>query len=118
MRGYNYYDIKNNQDTQELTDFNKRDMTIVFPDKGASPSNPSGFLCRAYGCQMIAMRYQTVDNYLLQSTAFFDNCSYAFCLKPENLRYQPVTIPEATPQDPALSYATRNVTTDFYSFDV
>ena len=37
-----YYGVKNNPDTQELTEFNKRDMTIVFPDKGASPANPSG----------------------------------------------------------------------------
>jgi hypothetical protein len=117
MRGYNYYDIKNNQDVQELTEFNKRDMTIVFPDKGASPSNPSGFLCRAYGCQMIAMRYQTVDNLLMENASFFDNCGYAFCLKPANLRYEPVTIPNPTPQNPAYSYATRNATTDYYSFN-
>jgi len=117
MRGYNYYDIKNNQDTQELTDFNKRCMTIVFPDKGVSPSNPSGILCRAYGCQMIAMRYQTVDNLLMENASFFDNCGYAFCLKPANLRYEPVTIPNPTPQNPAYSYATRNSTTDYYSFN-
>ena len=66
---------------------------------------------------MVAMRYQFVDNYLIQNTSFFDKCTYAFCLKPEDLRYKPVIIDEATPQDPALSYATRNVTTDFYAFD-
>jgi hypothetical protein len=92
-------------------------MSIVFPDSGSNPVNANGILCQDAGCQMVAMRYQTVDNYLIQNTAFFDNCMYAFCLKPEDLRYKPVTIPEATPQDPALSYATRNVTTDFYSFD-
>jgi hypothetical protein len=118
MRAYSYYDVKNNPDLDELREYNKRNMTIVFPDNGANPANPNGVLSRDSGCQMVAMRYQTVDNYLLQNTAFFDNCSYAFCLKPENLRFKPVTIPEATPQDPALSYATRNVTTDFYSFDV
>jgi hypothetical protein len=118
MRAYSYYDVKNNPDLEELREYNKKSMTIVFPDSGANPVNPNGILARDAGCQMVAMRYQTVDNYLLQNTLFFDNCSYAFCLKPENLRYKPVTIPEATPQDPALSYATRNVTTDFYSFDV
>ena len=117
MRGYNYYDVKNNPDTQELTEYNKRGMTIVFPDKGVSPPNPSGFLCRAYGCQMIAMRYQEVDNFLIENASFFDNCGYAFCLKPANLRYEPVTIPNPTPQNPAYSYATRNATTDYYSFN-
>jgi hypothetical protein len=117
MRGYKYYDIKNNQDTQELTEFNKRSMTIVFPDKGTSPSNPSGYLCRSYGCQMVAMRYQLVDNFLMENTLFFDRCSYAFCLKPYELRYHAVTIPDPTPQNPAYSYATRNSTTDYYSFN-
>ena len=118
MRAYNYYDVKNNPDLEELREYNKRNMSIVFPDSGSNPVNPNGILARDAGCQMVAMRYQMVDNYLLQNTLFFDNCSYAFCLKPEHLRYKPVTIPDATPQDPALSYATRNVTTDFYSFDV
>ena len=117
MRAYSYYDVKNNPDLDELREYNKRNMTIVFPDSGSNPDNPNGVLSRDAGCQMVAMRYQTVDNYLLQNTMFFDNCGYAFCLKPENLRYKPVTIPNPTPQDPALSYATRNVTTDFYSFD-
>lgn len=117
MRAYSYYDVKNNPDLEELREYNKRNMTIVFPDNGSNPENPNGVLSRDAGCQLVAMRYQTVDNYLIQNTSFFDNCGYAFCLKPENLRYKPVTIPEATPQDPALSYATRNVTTDFYSFD-
>ena len=117
MRAYNYYDVKNNPDLEELREYNKRNMTIVFPDSGSNPVNPNGILCQDAGCQMVAMRYQFVDNYLIQNTSFFDKCTYAFCLKPEDLRYKPVIIDEATPQDPALSYATRNVTTDFYAFD-
>lgn len=116
MRALNYYDVKNNPDAQELTEYNKRDMTIVLPDKGVSPNNPSGYLCRAYGCQMVAMRYQLVDNFLMENTLFFDNCSYAFCLKPADLRYEPVTIPTPTPQNPAYSYKTRTAKTDYYSF--
>jgi len=118
MRAYSYYDVKNNPDLEELREYNKRNMTIVFPDSGSNPVNPNGILSRDAGCQMVAMRYQYVDNFLIQNTTFFDNCGYAFCLKPEDLRYKPVTIEEPTQQDPALSYATRNVTTDFYSFDV
>ena len=116
MRGYNYYNIKNSPDAQELTDYNRTGMTIVFPDSGSAPANPSGLLCRNYGCQMIAIRYQLVDNFLMENTGFFDECGYAFCLKPAALRNQSVTIPTPTPQNPQYSYATRSVSTDYYSF--
>jgi len=116
MRAYNYYDIKNSPDTQELTNYNMTGMTIAFPDTGTSPSNPSGLLCRNYGCQMVAMRYQFVDNYLIENAGFFDQCGYSFCLKPAALRNQPVTIATPTPQNPDYSYASRSVSTDYYSF--
>ena len=118
VRAYEYYNIKNNPDINELTEYNKRCMTIVLPDKGVNPSNPSGLLSRAAGCQMVAMRYQMVDNYLMENTLFFDRGGYAFCLKPEDLRYKVVTIPTPTPQNPAYSYATRTTSTDYYSFNV
>jgi hypothetical protein len=117
MRAYNFEGIKNNPDVNELTEYNKTGMTIVFPDKGINPANPSAILCRTYGCHMVAMRHQYVDNFLEENVSFFDRCGYAFCLKPIELRYQPVTIPMPTPQNPANSYETRNVTSDYYSFD-
>lgn len=116
MREYDFYNVKNNPDINELTDFNRRGMTIVLPDSGASPSNPSGMTCRASGCQMVAMRYQLVDNYLMENALFFDRAGYAFALKPADLRYEPVTIPAPTPQNPDYSYATRSASTDYYSF--
>jgi hypothetical protein len=115
MRGLRYYDVKNTPDINELEEFNKRCMTIVFPDSDANPSNPSAMLCRAIGCQMVAMRYQQADNFLQENTIFFNNSGYAFVLKPENLRYKPVTIPVPTPQNPKYSYQTRTVSTDYYS---
>ena len=117
MREYTYYNVKNNPDINELTEYNRRNMTIVLPDSGANPSNPSGLLCRAAGCQMVAMRYQMVDNFLMQNALFFDRAGYAFALKPAELRYQPVTVPAPTPQLPEYSYATREASTDYYSFN-
>jgi hypothetical protein len=117
MRAIPYNQITSNPDVNELTDFNKRGMSIVFPDNTSNPSNPSGMLCRAYGCQMVAMRYQYVDNYLEENALFFDKCSYAFCLKPARLRYIPVTIDEPIPQNPEYSYQTRNISKDYYSFN-
>jgi hypothetical protein len=116
MRCMDYYDVKNNPDTQELTEYNRRNITMVMPDNGINPENPSSTLCRTYGCQMVAMRYQYVDNYLLENTMFFDRSGYAFALKPLALRYNPVTIAEPTPQNPAYSYETRSAETDYYSF--
>ena len=116
MREYNSYDIKNSPDINELTEFNRRGMTIVIPENGSNPANPSGMVCRASGCQMIAMRYQLVDNNLMENALFFDRAGYAFALKPADLRYEPITVAAPTQQNPEYSYATRNASTDYYSF--
>ena len=118
MRTYIYSDVQNNPDVNELTNFNRRGMTIVFPNNDSNPANPSCLLCREYGCQMIAMRYQYVDNFLEVNALLFDRASYAFALKPARLRYIPITIPDPIPQKEEYSYATRNASTDFYSFDI
>lgn len=115
MRGYNYYDIRNNPDINELTEFNKSGMTIVFPEKGINPPNQNGIVCRNYGCQMVAMRYQYVDNYLMENAKFFDEGGSSFVLKPSALRYQPIIIPEPQPQNPNYSYETREVSTEYYT---
>ena len=118
MRALHYYDIKYSQDIQELIEFNRRAMTIGMPDKGANPPNPSGIVLRETGTQMIAMRLQNVDINIEESDVFFDNNGYAFVLKPENLRYVPITIPTPPAQNPAVSYGTRTVTADYYNFDI
>lgn len=118
MRAYRSYDIKNNPDIYELTDFNKSGLSIVLPDKGVNPNNPNGIVCRNYGCQMVAMRYQYVDNYLMENTEFFDREGSAFALKPEELRYKPIVIPEPPPQNPEYSYDTRVVSTEYYTYKI
>lgn len=120
MRAYYYNQVKNTPDINELTEYNKKNMTIVLPDvttSDANPPNPSGIVCREMGCQMVAMRFQTVDTFLEENTVYFDNAGYAFALKPENLRYEPVVIPMPTPQNKALSYETRTVKKDYYQFN-
>ena len=46
----------------------------------------------------------------------FDRAGYAFDLKPAELRYTPVTIPDPEPQKQEYDYASRPVSTDYYSF--
>jgi hypothetical protein len=116
MRTYTNSDIVNSPDVDELTDYNRAHMSIVFPDTQINPPNPNTILARVYGCQMIAMRYQYVDNYLLANAAFFDRAGYAFVLKPAALRNNPIIIPDPIPQDPANSYAPRTVNTPYQKF--
>jgi hypothetical protein len=117
-RALHYYDIVNAPDMEELIGYNKLNMTIGMPDKGSNPENPSSLVMREMGCQLLAMRYQKVDVNVEENDAFFEENGYAFVLKPENLRYIPVTIPAPPPQNPQLSYATRSVSSDFYSFNI
>lgn len=117
-RALHYYDIKYTPDVNELINYNKQFMTIGMPDKGADPENPSGVVMRETGCQMLAMRFQTVDANLEEVIQFFDNAGTAFVLKPENLRYKQETIPEPPKQDPNLSYATRTIESNYYKFEI
>ena len=118
MRALRYYDVKNTPDIVELQNYNKKNMSIAMPDKGSNPQNMSPIVCRETGCQMIAMRYQVFDSNLQENIMFFDNSGYAFVLKPEKLRFIPTTIPNPTPQNPALSYQTRTIQSDYYKFNM
>lgn len=118
MRALYYYDIKYTPDMNELIAFNKQNMTIGMPDKGSNPENPSSIIMREMGVQLLGMRYQKIDTNIQENDIFFDENGYAFVLKPENLRYIPITIPLPPPQDPELAYATKTVQSDFYKFNI
>jgi hypothetical protein len=113
IRCFQYFQVKNPPDLEELENFNKGGfMTLVLPDFGMNPENPSANFARAMGCQMVAMRYQYVDNYLISDINFFNDCGYAFCIKADKDKYVPVVIPPAIPSDPANDPA-REVDTPF-----
>jgi hypothetical protein len=117
-RALHYYDIINTPNMEELIGYNKVNMTIGMPDKGSDPKNPSSITMRTYGIQMLAMRYQTVDTNIEENDLFFNEAGHAFVLKPENLRNILETIPAPPAQDPALSFATRTISSDFYNFEI
>jgi hypothetical protein len=102
----------------ELIEHNKLGMTIGMPDKGSNPDNPSSITMRTYGVQLLAMRYQTVDTNLEENDLLFNEAGRAFILKPEKLRYIPEVIPDPPAQDPNVSFATREVKSDFYQFEI
>lgn len=118
MRGLRNYGVEYTQDHNELIDFNKKNMTLTMPDLSSSTNNVKAGIHLNYGCQFICMCYQNIDSNMEYIIKFFNDNNKALVLKPENLRYVPVTIPNPTPQDPKLSYATREVKADYYNFNI
>jgi hypothetical protein len=101
-----------------LTDHNKKKMSIVLPDISPYDTNPNFNIVKQYGCQFIGMSFQNFDSHLEYYNEFFDSEGSAFVLKPDDLRYIPVTIPEPPPQNPEYSYKTRPIKSDFYSYKI
>lgn len=118
MRALRFHDVKFTQDMEELKEFNKKNMSIVMPDLSSKVNNPSTTLSLNYGCQMVAVSLQSFDSSLEYYNNMFDTAGSAFVLKPPELRFIPVTIPEPPPQNPALSYAPREIKSDYYAFTV
>ena len=112
-----YQNVKFTQDI-DLTDFNKKNMSIVIPNWSADDKNPNFNIARQYGCQFLAMSFQNYDSNLEHYNAFFDGKKSAFVLKPANLRYVPVTIPTPPPPPPEYSYATRPIKSDYYNYSI
>lgn len=118
MRALRFHDVKFTPDMAELKDFNKKNMSIVLPDVSTDVSNPSSNLSLMYGCQMVGLSLQSYDTSLEFYNEMFDLAGSAFVLKPEELRFIPVVIPEPPPANPDYSYKTREIKADYYSFSI
>ena len=118
LRGTREYDVKYTPDSNELIEFNKKNMSFTMPDLSVSNNNVSAALNFSYGCQWVGMCFQNFDSNMEFYTSYFDKYGHSFVLKPDELRYIPVTIKKPAPQDPKLSFAPRDTKTDFYSFSV
>jgi hypothetical protein len=109
--------VKNTPNMDNLIDHNKKNMSIVFPDPPYSV-NVNLNVAKAFGCQLIGMMPQLKDANLEMYNDFFKQEGCAFALKPTNLCYQPVVIETPPSQNPALSFAGRNYSTDYASWSV
>ncbi len=107
VRSLRFNDVKFSPDTEELTFYNKQQMSIVLPDTSSTNKNFSAALAKSYGCQMIGMSFQNFDQNMEYYTQMFDDSGSAFILKDEILRYTPIHIQKPPPQDPDLSYGIR-----------
>jgi hypothetical protein len=64
------------------------------------------------------MSFQNVDTYMEYYTELFNSAGYAYILKPESLRFTPIVIAIPPPQKPELSYETREISEDYYNFNM
>jgi hypothetical protein len=107
VRNLRFTAVKFCPDANELTNYNKPNMTIVLPDLSATNNNYSSDVAMSYGCQMVAMSFQNFDPYMERYTQMFDDAGSAFILRPDDYRYIPIFIVKPPPQNPNYSYENR-----------
>jgi hypothetical protein len=118
LRSLPYNDVVHTPDMDELIEYNKKNMTISYPNLSYQSNNYNSSIVMQYGAQMGCMCAQTQDTFLQAYTALFNQAGTAFLLKPEQLRYVPVTVEEPPPIDPALSYGYKTHETNYYKFNL
>jgi len=114
LRNLSSEQVLNNFDKTELREYNRRNVTRVFPYiKKRESTNFNPAECWLTGCQFVCMNYQTMDEFM---TFYLDKFSkYSLVLKPAQLRYKPPTYADPTPQNPVVSFAPLQHSTPFYS---
>jgi len=106
-----YFGVKNIADPQTFKDSNKKNMCLVIPDKGGRPINDGYNGPFTWGCQIATMCFQEEarDEKLKAYEDKFASVGYAFILKPEDLRYVPITIAPPAPPNPKASMEARPI---------
>lgn len=106
---YTFFGVKNVGDPQAFKDANKKNMCLVVPDKSGRPLNDGHNGPFTWGCQIVTMCFQEEarDEKLKAYEDKFASVGYGFILKPEDLRYVPITIAPPAPPDPKSSMEAR-----------
>ena len=116
-RRLTYTQASQTYDYDELTTYNRRNITLVVPDLNTtSMTNGNPEICFSYGCQWVLMNYGSLDNAMELYTGKFAESS--FIVKPDELRYKPVTYEAPDPQDPAVSFQPKRMTSPLFDFTV
>ena len=106
--------VKESYDPKELANFNKKNLSFVFPISDKRKKENFNFFTSYYlGCQFIAMNYTEPDEWMIQYAKQFKECS--FILKPYKLRYHPKLIKQPLAQTKKVSFAPRKASTPFYN---
>ena len=105
MRFLTNSEAKNIPSLAELVKFNKKNMSIIIPDRQQPIVNPGSVASRKMGIQLIGMSFQKQDTSFLELNEFFNTRNTAFVLKPQELRFVQTYLPAPKKQDPKLSFA-------------
>ncbi len=116
LRRQTYTEASQTYNYQELTDYNRRNITMVVPDSYESLSNSSPDILFSFGCQWVLMNYGSLDSAMDDYTGKFVQTSYS--LKPEALRYKPVKYKKPKAQDPANSFQPKQMQSPLFNFTV
>ena len=111
-------DVLHTPSSNEITEYNKQNMSIALPDVSYSTENLPFHLCLEYGIQMIGMCYQNFDPNMELCAEFFGENNSAFVLKPESLRYEPIVIEKPKPLPKDVSFKPRHIQKPYYSFKI
>jgi len=106
---YTFFGVKNVGDPTTFKDANKKNMCLVIPDKAGRPINDGHNGPFTWGCQIVAMCFQEEarDEKLKAYEDKFASVGYGLILKPEDLRYVPITIAPPAPPNPKSSMESR-----------
>ena len=102
-----FSDVKNTTDPQEITDFNRQNMTLVLPDMSQYNINYICTVPQILGCQLMAMSFQNHDQNLITYNDLFEKAGSAFVPKPDSLLYKQTYIPKQKPLPARLNPATK-----------
>jgi len=117
MRRMTYTEASQTFDHEELIEYNKRNITLVVPDmRSTELKNKNAEICFAYGCQWVAMNFGSLDNAMELYTGQFIASSFA--VKPDPLRYKPVTYKKPEPQSAGVSFQPKQITSPMYDFTI
>jgi len=112
------YDIQYTYNPSSLENFSKKYIILTMPDLSSLDDNVPASLHFSYGCQMVCMCYQQVDDNMKYYLDKFNSAGTAFILKPDNLRYIPVVLQKPTPQSVQLSYAPKSIDLPMYKTSI
>ena len=101
-----FFDVQTRIDSQQFKEANKKNMSLVLPDKASKPKNVGHNGPYTWGCQIVAMCFQESarDEKLDAYEGAFNGVGFAFILKPKDLRYIPITIAPPAPPNPNSSF--------------
>lgn len=112
LRRISYMTASQPYDHEELINSSKRSITMVVPDADPDLKNNNPIILFGYGCQWNLMNYGSLDSMMELYIGKFQKGS--LLLKPEHLRYKPLTIKKPFLPPPEHSFQPMSHTSPIY----